>query len=160
MIWNMVNWLSGPEFILEMNLASLDELQEIKQLFQWQRITIPVAEWDEMIFLHSEQVILKADELVEPSDIAAWAASATDGQDLKVEIAVTDLAAAARYESVKEHILLHFPSFEVLTAFIQAGNYVPFGFALGEEAEEEPGFLHYEKIDDFMELFEERFPMG
>ena len=29
MVWNIVNWLSGPEIVLDLNVASLEELPEV-----------------------------------------------------------------------------------------------------------------------------------
>ena len=41
MVWNMVQWLSGPEVVLEMDVASLPELEDIKGQFEYQSVSIP-----------------------------------------------------------------------------------------------------------------------
>jgi hypothetical protein len=158
MIWNMVNWLSGPEIVLEMNAASLEELEEVKKLFPWAYITLPAGDWNELVWQYSDKVMLRADEFVSPQAIQRWVdAAADEGKELKVILSLPDLSATRNYEAVKSHVLLHFPSLALLETFIKEGSFVPFGFSLDQEAEEEAGVLDYERIDDLMEVFQERF---
>ncbi len=158
LIWNMVNWLSGPGIVLEMNTISLDELQEVKQLFEWAAITLPAEEWNPMLLQYTDSLILRGDQFTDPKAIQDWVAQATaEGKQLKVCLSLPDLPAAGAYQVVAEHVFLHFTNLDLLEAFIQANDYTPFGFSVDSEAEEEPGLLDYVRIDELMDIFEERF---
>ena len=159
LIWNMVNWLSGPEIILEMNVASLDELTQVENMFKYKAITIPADEWNELIFEQVDSVILKTDASTESQEIEEMIADLEEEKEMKFEIEVNSLEEAGKFSAVSQHIYLHFVDIATLEAFINSNAYTPFGYALGEEAEEEPGVLHYERIDEFLEIFHDRFPI-
>ncbi|MEZ4849487.1 MAG: hypothetical protein R3B93_12890 [Bacteroidia bacterium] len=159
MVWNIVNWLSGPEIVLDLNVASLEELPEVENMFPYRYMTIPLEEWNELLLEHADHIICKADQTVTPAQIMDLVESANqEDKEIKFELFLSDLADAQRFSSVKEHIFIHFSDISLLEAHIQSGDFAPFGYTLGEEAEEEPGVLHYERIDDFLEIFFERFP--
>lgn len=159
LIWNMVNWLSGPEIGLEMNTYSLEELKEIKKLFDPSMLTFPATEWNPLLLEYADAIMLRGDQFTDPKHIQQWVSAAeTEEKKLKVVLSLPDLAAAGAYEGVKESILLHFPSLDLLVEFIRTSPFQPYGFSLDQEAEEEPGVLHYERIDDLMEVLEEQYP--
>lgn len=155
LIWNMVQWLSGPEVVLELNLISLEELEEVKKLFQWSYITLPFEEWDERLLANHPKIILRADQFIDPAKITETVIQAEDaGVELKFEISLPDADSATAYQGVADHVFLHFVSLDELLDFVKASPFAPYGINLGEEAEEEPGFLHYERIDDLMDLLD------
>ncbi|MEO0470288.1 MAG: hypothetical protein AAF206_11745 [Bacteroidota bacterium] len=157
MIWNMVNWLSGPEIVLEMNVVSLEELPETEKMFQHRYITLPIAEWSDLVWQHTEAVILRGDQFTDPLYIAQLVDEAEKkDKELKIEITLTELNQLDAYQDVFPHIFLHLTDFEQLLTLVKSDRSLPGGLSLGEEAEEEPGVLHYERIDDFMEALEAR----
>jgi hypothetical protein len=160
MIWNMVNWLSGPEIVLDINLASLEELPPVENMFPYRYITVPFEEWNELLLQQADQIICKSDSLVDPRQIEAIVeAGNDDDKEVKFEIYLTNVADAERFLAVKDHIFLHFSDIAQLEEHIQNKTFTPFGYTLGEEAEEEPGVLHYERIDEFIEIFQDHFPI-
>ncbi|MEM6343457.1 MAG: hypothetical protein AAF927_06235 [Bacteroidota bacterium] len=156
LIWNIVQWLSGPEVVLELNLMSLEELEEVKKLFEWSLITLPFEEYDERLLSEHPKLILRTDQFTDPAKISEIVEQAADaGADLKFEVSLPDAESASAYLGVAEYVFLHFASLDALISFVNAAPFAPYGLSLGEEAEEEPGFLHYERIDDLMDLLDE-----
>lgn len=159
MVWNIVNWLSGPGIVLEMNAASLEELSEVKKMFSWQYITIPASEWDLQIFDYADAVILRTDSAFSPQEIRRLVQQAESlEKELKFEIQLHAISETTIYHTVAEYIFFHFPDIDEAEAYIQSGDFQPFGFSFGDEAEEEPGLLNYQRIDDFLEIFANHFP--
>ncbi|MEZ4772267.1 MAG: hypothetical protein R3D00_03725 [Bacteroidia bacterium] len=159
LIWNIVNWLSGPGIVLEMNVASLEELSEVEKMFSWKYITIPASEWNDLIFSYTDAVILRTDHTATPEEIQRLVQLAESMEkELKFEIQLPAISAAKTYSAVAKHIFFHFPDIDEAEAYIQSGDFQPYGFSFGEEAEEEPGLLNYQRIDDFLEIFADHFP--
>ncbi|MDX2250614.1 MAG: hypothetical protein SF052_27780 [Bacteroidia bacterium] len=159
MIGNIANWLSGPEIILEMNVVSLGELSLIDKTFSWRYITLPFSEWNDDLLNLSGAVILRADETCNSEVIRSLVQQAGFREkELKFEINLPHAEAAKNYISVAEHIFLHFPDITQTLACVQSEAILPFGFSLGEEAEEEPGMLNYQLLDEFLEIFSLHFP--
>lgn len=156
LIWNMVQWLSGPEIVLELNLISLEELEEVRKLFEWTYITLPWEEYDERMLADHPRLILRADQFVAPAAIEKVVQAAKDaGAELKVEVSLPDAAQAEAYRAIADEVFLHFESLDELLHFVNAAPFAPYGLSLRDEAEEEPGFLHYEKIDELIEALDE-----
>ena len=153
MIWNMVQWLSGPEIALEMNVASLEELSEANDTFSYHWITLPAAEWDERVWQHTPAgVVLRADAGFDPDHLAGMLLQAKDaGREMRIELFSDAAGNFLPYDDFAGHCFLHFPSLDALGAAIPFLKIAPMGFALGLEAEEEPGVLHYERIDELLE---------
>lgn len=158
-IWSIINWLSGPEILIELNLASLEELTDVQETFVVQHITFPASEWD--IRLAQElprQITLRADQSHSPSQLETWIEEAeAAGIQLKIELSLSQTEEAEAYLALFPHLLLHFPSLDQTQSMAVTATQLPYGFVLREEAEEEMGQLDYERIDDFIEVFEARF---
>mgnify|MGYP006269998637 CR=1 FL=1 len=155
MIWNLVQWISGPDIVLEMNGASLPELADIQQSFQPGYLTLPLAERSQAADLSGlPPLILKAEVMDDPEALAQLAAAQTD---LRFELHLTQLADVARFAPVLGRSLLHFPSLDEAEAYLRSDAPVAWGLSLDREAEEEPGVLDYERIDQFIEVFEDHY---
>lgn len=158
MVWSMANWLSGVEIVLDLNLQSLDELQEVGDSFSFQWVGFPAAEWDSHLLKELPGVILSADSTLSPAQLAEWIAEAERQEKrLLVELRVGETEALKAFEPFFPHLLLHFSSVDELQRYAATAPAVPYGFILGEEAEENPGELDYQRIDEFIEVFEARF---
>jgi hypothetical protein len=158
MIWNLVQWLSGPAIVLEMNVASLPELDEISQSFQPAYITLPLAEWGQFSLGAWPPIILKTTDQADPAHLTAIMAEAeAAGQPLYLEVSLTEGTPVARFAEVLGRSLLHFPSLALAQAYLQSESPLAWGLSLDREAEEEPGVLDYEAIDGFIEVIEARF---
>lgn len=159
LIWNIVNWLSGPGIVLEMNVASLEELSQVEKMFPWKYITVPGEEWDVMLANYTESIILRFSSDVPVERLREIIAGAKPlGLEVKFEISVSDPGDVDAFQELLDHIFLHFSGMQKAQAYIQSGLPQPFGFSLGEEAEEEPGLLDYQQIDDFLDIYNEVFP--
>ncbi|MEM7655248.1 MAG: hypothetical protein AAF399_03900 [Bacteroidota bacterium] len=161
LIWSMTNWLSGVEIVLNLNLQSLGELKEVGESFDFQWVGFPAEEWDNRLWEDLDAIILSASSQTSPEAIAQWIAEVEE-QDKRIliELAVNDSEQLGAFEAVFPHLLLHFSSVEELQSFAATSPLVPAGFVLGEEAEEGPGELDYQRIDEFIEVFEARFGEG
>jgi len=158
MVWNMVQWLSGPEIAVELNVDSLPELEEAQKSFQPSYITLPLSEWSDPLLGQLPPVILKAEVLDDPERLIAAAASADDaGQPLYFELGLQQIADVERFEGVMHRSLVHFPTLDLAIAYVQGPAPTAWGISLDREAEEEPGVLDYERIDAFIEAFEARY---
>ena len=158
-IWSIVNWLSGPEILIQLNLDSLEELAQVQQTFPVGMVSLPAADWD--IRLASElppKVILKADASHSIGLLTQWLEEADDANlELFIELHLEREGEADLYSSILSKSLLHFPDLDMTQSFAASSAMQPYGFAIGEEAEEEPNQLDYERIDDFLEIFEARY---
>ncbi len=154
LIWNMVQWLSGPEIALEMNLASLEELTEANNTFSYHWITLPAEEWDERIWQHTDAgIVLRADAGSDPQHLAGILLQAKHaGREMRFELSPDSAGHFLPHDPFASHCYLHFPSLDVLDRFADQTRFVSSaGISLGPEAEEEPGVLHYERIDALLE---------
>ncbi|MEZ4825761.1 MAG: hypothetical protein R3C61_05620 [Bacteroidia bacterium] len=159
LVWNIVNWLSVPGIVLEMNAASLEELESAKKMFSPRYITLPAEEWDKSMKSYADAFILRADTSLSPDKMDFLLREAASvSAELKFEISLTNISSAAGYEHLSKHIFFHFPEIDDAEAYLVSGNFQPYGYALGVEAEEEPGQLNYQRIDDFLEVFSDQFP--
>lgn len=157
MIWNMVQWLTGPKSALEMNVASLEELAELDKSFAYGAITLPADEWDERVWEHTlAEIILRADTSADPKHLAGvLQAGAAAGRTMWLELSLDAADAFAPYEQLADRCYLHFSSLNALSEFLTLATVFPYGIALGLEAEEEPGVLDYERIDEIVERIHE-----
>ncbi|WNJ21275.1 hypothetical protein [Pontibacter sp. G13] len=161
MIWNMVNWLSGPEIALELNEASIPELDQVAEQMDYQVLTFPAAGFGLSLLgdRTAKKIILRTDAPAPDAEIEA-ALEALTGAGIQgiVEVSLENPQDAANWTPLADQVLLHFPALGHLSLFVDNSDWAPLGFAIGQEAEEEPGTLDYEAIDDFIDAFEERFP--
>lgn len=161
LVWNIINWIQGPEVVLELNAASLDELAETNKMFPAQVVSFPLSEWKPE-FLDDLQASLyfKANSTHTPEQITkALADVEAKGQTALVEVRLEEISKIGTYKPFYDKLFLHFAQAELLTEFLQSGAPIPYGFALGDEFREDVEYLDYERIDDLMELLEDRFPI-
>lgn len=153
MIWNMVQWLSGPEIVLEMNVASLEELPEVEKTFSYGHITLPQEEWSDLVLMHtSGGIIIRANADSNPDELKQWVKTGEEhDREIRIELSINHPNELAAFEDVAGHCYLHFPTLDMLESFLENPGCSPWGISLGIEAEEEPGVLHYERIDDIVE---------
>ena len=159
MIWNMVNWIQGPQILLELNAASLEELEEMNKSFQASYVQLPLAEWDAGLLPQLAQgIYLKADKGANISDIKSSLSQIADaGKEGIVEISLDEISEVGEYQEILATTYLHFSSSETLFEYLKQEGPNPLGFALGEEFREDAEYLDYERIDDLIELMEELF---
>ena len=153
--FNLTRGDERPDIVLEMNGASLSELAHIQQSFQPGYLTLRLAERSQAADLSGlPPLILKAEVMDDPEALAQLAAAQTD---LRFELHLTQLADVARFAPVLGRSLLHFPSLDEAEAYLRSDAPVAWGLSLDREAEEEPGVLDYERIDQFIEVFEDHY---
>lgn len=153
MIWSLMEWLSGPEILLELNAASAAELTAASDTAEFAGLVMPApdylqAEWP------TEQPIWLQMPANSPASAVATALEQA-GPASKVILAAQ--GPLAGYQPLAEQLFLHFPTLDEAEDFVKASDWMPYGLHLGPEAEEEPGVLHYERIDEFLEVLAARF---
>lgn len=151
-VWNIANWLEGPELILDMNASSLEEIEGLGVDARY--LTFPIADYNASLFNYASGIILLTDSSIPASQIQTLVdEAASAGQELKFEIKLHAAQEAHQYEVVGTHVFLHFPDLTSADTFIAQPPFPVFGIAFGEEAEEEPQVLDYEKLDDIAARF-------
>ena len=157
LIWNITQWLSGPEIILELNRISLPELEEIGETVSYSYLSFPFDEWKPDLLKYNSKYILRADERHTALELAqALAAANRASQQLWIELSIMPEQLHA-YADINSDCLIHFPDTNQLQHFISENPYNPFGFCLGQEAEEEDGMLDYERIDELLKIYTDRY---
>ncbi len=160
MVWNIVKWLSGPRIVVELSRVSLPELSEVQKSVEISFVTLPLEDWGEDLLDLDVPVILRVPAKTDLDDLIELRNH--KGVYFELEMPSVDemngTEARMALLSIMDKSFLHFQTMEEGQEFIVHSDHVPYGFALGQEAEEEPGVLHYEKIDDWLETFEHRFP--
>ena len=159
MIWNMVNWIQGPQILLELNAASLEELEEMNKSFQAGYVQLPLAEWDAGLLPQlAHGIYLKADKGANISDIkSSLAQISAAGKEGIVEISLDEISEVGEYQDILANTYLHFSKSETLFEYLKQEGPNPLGFALGEEFREDAEYLDYERIDELIELMEDLF---
>jgi hypothetical protein len=149
LVWNIANWLEGPEIILELNRESLPELEEVT--FDYRYLSFPIEDWEPGLLEGSPAVILVADQGCEPEHLQK-VIDEHEGE-VKIELFLGEGADASSYQAFFPQLLLHFLDLDSLESFLRDSKELPWGISLGEEAEEEPQLLDYERIDEIMAIF-------
>ncbi|MEM6803691.1 MAG: hypothetical protein AAF696_19965 [Bacteroidota bacterium] len=159
-IWNIVNWLQGPEILLELNKDSLEELEEMNKSFQADWVSFPLEDWDSSFLGKMPgKVLLLVKEGVESESLLALQEMGKDaGKEIFFEIELATQAGAQTYQSLLSHCFFHFSESAEAFHFLKEENSAPYGIAQGEEFREDAEYLDYELIDDWMEAFEEVYP--
>ena len=157
--WNIVQWLSGPDIVLEINAQSWPELEELDAQFAYQYVSLPLDAWDGSLPRPLPGLILRAGPEADPAQLVdiASVTGATLPQ-LRFELSLASPADLAAFAPILSQSLVHFTQPEAAEAFLDEAVALPWGLAFGPEWEEEPGVLDYARIDAFMERFEARFP--
>ncbi|MDX2284367.1 MAG: hypothetical protein NW241_09405 [Bacteroidia bacterium] len=153
--WNMAQWLSGPEIVLELNAGSLAEWAEAQQQIPGCRALMPLAEAEQALAAGLPGLILQAAGPVSAADMARWQQAGA-----WVEMPAADAAAAAAYESVRDGLILHWASLDEAARFVASSPWQPAAHAFSHAAEESPGQLDYARLDSWLEEFFGRFPQS
>lgn len=148
LIWNMINWLSGPQIFLEWNAVSAPEVSALEESLVYQGLIAPLEDQVSLPAQADQQHWWRTD----PAGIAAAAPETTCW--VSVSTAAEALALAPHFP----RLILHISNMEESFAFLQQTPAWPLGLSLGTEAEEEMGVLDYERIDEWLEMFQEKFP--
>ncbi len=159
MIWNIVNWIQGPEILLELNAESLEELEEMNKSFQAGYVQLPLSEWDAALLPQlNSGIYLKAEKGSKLADMQKCLSEIAEvGKEGLVEISLDEISEVGDYQEILEQSYLHFHNSATLCEYLKQGGPSPLGFALGEEFREDAEYLDYEQIDDLVELMEELF---
>lgn len=145
-------WLSGPQYVLACDAASVAELQAIHGTFPYHYIEIPQEDWQKISFLPAVPFILRVKEKGELSELAVLIEEVQKHHEAaKIEIEIESAADFLRYESLFPHIFIHTPSLKMLSELRETHQKMPFGFSIREEGLELSGNLDYEALDKLCE---------
>lgn len=147
-IWGMMQWLDGPQFVIDLNPESFEELENLGENPHYVGLSWADFEAGKELVPEGVGLILYADTSISANEIAERV-TAYEG-DLKIEVLLEN---PAPYESVAEHVILHFQQLDQAETFLGDMPFEPFGIAIGSEAEEAPDELDYERLDDIMAVF-------
>ena len=151
LIWNMVNWLEGPEIILEINADSWEELDEVT--FDYAYLSLPLTDLPKAKIKSNQSLILTATEAPSVSELQKILTTYPESE-IKFELTFSDTTDALAYQEIFPNLLLNFSSLDLYFEFLkQKHENMPWGISLQKEADEEPGFLDYERIDELMGIF-------
>lgn len=151
-VWNMVQWLDGPSVILEINTASVAELDELS--FGFRYLTFPYEEWSLRLFRLTDAIILRGDEYCAPQrmmELVDWATE--EDKELKFELSLPAPEALLPYRHVLRHLFVNFPSLQMTRDFMLRGQGMPYGFSFRAEALDGTNGLDYEQLDEVMAMF-------
>lgn len=159
LIWNIASWLSGPEIIIELNAASLPELENMGTTEQVGGILFPIEEVRsleniERSSLPTARLILRVTS--EETDVEAGI-SLAESLGFEVELLASQQEDVSRFEAYAERVFLHFNHLDASKSFAETNSWTPKGLWLGPEAEEEFGQLDYEAVDDWIEVINDRW---
>lgn len=162
-IWSIANWLSGPGLVLELNGASLPELDSFQGNIAV--VVMPAGDWNQL----SQEERLQLSGRIEGKEI--WLSCQEPGELDQLEVAVSlaeqqqlearvllgeDLLRPGMEEAFS--LILHFSTPEAALEFMETSAWQPSGVWLGPEMEETFGQLDYERIDAWLEAWNGRFP--
>ncbi len=150
LVWNIANWLEGPEIILEVNADSMDELAETKVAPAM--VAMPLANWPQNI--SETTVLLRTNVTTEPAELTAILDKGdSTGKDIFFEISLQRPDQLQPFLSILDRLFLHFPSLQMAHDFLKKGQHLSYGISLREEAEEAPGELNYEMLDELVAIY-------
>ncbi|MEL6672607.1 MAG: hypothetical protein AAFR61_10465 [Bacteroidota bacterium] len=158
LVWNIIQWLSGPEVVLEINAESQDELKEATAQFPIHFAAIPYADRQAVDFSLAPAWILRGFHPESPAAVeAALAEIQALDRPVYLELSLETALEALAYEAYFPDLFLHFEEMREATTFVQLKKEAVKGLSFYDEAEEEFGQLHYENIDDFLEVFFDQY---
>lgn len=150
LVWNIANWLEGPEIILEVNADSMAELAETKVTPAM--VAMPLADWP--VEISEVAVVLRTDTATEPAVLAEMLAKGTaSGKNIFFELSLKHPDQLQPFLNILDRLFLHFPSLQMAHNFLKSGQHLPYGISLREEAEEAPGELNYEMLDELVAIY-------
>jgi len=153
MIWNLINWLEGPAYVLEINRVSLEELKYVGDSFHYAQLLLPYEEWDIHLSTYAQSFILKTDGSKDPMQLRSVVNKAEiAGLDVKFELTLKTIEEIEVFRDIFPHIFINFPNIETIQLLLQEDGFEPFGIAIRDEGEEEMGLLNYDLIDAFWEV--------
>ena len=150
MIWNMVQWLEGPEIILEIDAGNWEEVQQVGTAPENFWVSFPAAHWTGIAPISLKGIILRSEHQLEIPQIQEWVAQSEI--PLKVEMLISHPDQLAVFSSVYPYIFVNFPELEITKNFIRSSEHAIFGLSFQSEAEEKPGLLDYDELDACLEL--------
>lgn len=158
MAWNIIQWLSGPEIVLELDKSSMPELDDAANTFEFPHVSLPWEDWSPGTDLKGKDVILRGDHSLTPDQVGTLLEQMESlGVSGLIELSLPGIAEVKAYKPHLGHCLIHLPQLEMVEDLIQQNDLIPGGLSFYDEVQEEPGVLDYERIDEFLELFEEVF---
>ncbi|MEM6262129.1 MAG: hypothetical protein AAGI38_06440 [Bacteroidota bacterium] len=150
-VWNIVNWLDGPAVVLEMNVASLEEINDLS--FDPAYLAFPAEEWDEMLWNYAEKLILRVSGS-SPSKSLEQLLARIPGDQLMLEVQLTHANEVDNWQAYLDRTLLCFPSLEEARVYLESHpESGPYGISIGKEALDEEGLLDYESLDDLVAMY-------
>ncbi|MEL6190644.1 MAG: hypothetical protein AAFR66_01280 [Bacteroidota bacterium] len=159
-VWNINNWLEGPEIIIELNGVSVEEVQEAGQSMNIRYVSFPIEDWtDELWEVHDAIIIRVGGDLSLEIAQKLLEEAEEKGKELRFEIGLADLKEASKWEALYPKIFLNFPHVDNVETIINTNENYPFGISLNIEIEEEPGILDYDKTGKVFSLFQEKLEM-
>ncbi len=150
-------WLSGPQYVLACNEASVADLQAIHGTFPYHYIEIPAEDWQKFSFLPAIPFILKVKGKWEVAALATLIEEVKKHHNAsKIEIEMDTTHDFSSYESLFPNIFIHTPSLQILSELVETYQNMPFGFSIREEGGELSGDLDYEALDKMCEQIEHK----
>lgn len=161
LVWNITQWISGPEIVIETSRESLEELEEAAQNITWRYVSFPASEWGADLAGQFPAVLLRADTSLSPGAMKqARSEAEAAGTELLFELSVADGSDLWPYRELMPYLFLHASRMEDLLSLSKIADNQAFGLSLREEAEEEPGQLDYLRIDDWIEDYQRTYPLS
>jgi len=151
LIWNIANWLEGPEIVLDLNAESWEELSEVT--FDFHYLSLPWQDFEPQVAQKAQAFVLKGDDSLGIDQIQTLRA-AYPTLSLKFELSFDSVEAAMSYQEVFPDLLINFRQLSLYFDFFKQQQATQvWGISLQNEAEEELGYLDYEQIDELMGMF-------
>jgi hypothetical protein len=156
-IREMAGWIAGPEIALELNTASMDQLDAAGESVTFRYISLPLAEWSPSLLNRDSGIILRAGATDAPSGVDLPMDAAADaGRELFVELKLAEAEVPANWMPLLSSLYLHFPSLHAAEQWLAGAETLPYGLSFYSEVEETPGCIDYPAMDDFLDRLRAR----
>jgi len=157
MIWNIVQWTNGPETALQLNIDSLEELDEAETTFPFGVVILDGNLPDDVIHELLERPSVQGKPVLFTWGIESprsdWETLIEEYENAFLLITADDEDDLTPYWEDMEHIVVHFSDLEAAARYVQSDCPRPYAIAIGAEANDADGLLDYTAVDDFMEVF-------
>ncbi|MCI4668619.1 MAG: hypothetical protein MRZ79_10835 [Bacteroidia bacterium] len=152
MIWSIVQWLSGPRVVLEINRFSLEELEQTKDVFTYEYLSFPLEEWGTDLLELEGKLIFRLDSTTSTDDIQSIVEK-SPAEKVYFEISVDKEEELQKFGNLLQYAFIHDRGAGKKP--LELNDIL--GFSMKQEMEEEAGVLNYEAIDEWLEVFQEEF---